>query len=110
MHILCLDARDAKMNKIIFSFGLVGEKGLQAKDYLLYNVRCVKMRVMQCKELRDHRDYGIARAIFVSEEKGCFKSSVWAGTYMVLGGRQGRKRCLKQRKQQMPGIDILKVR
>lgn len=47
MHILCLDARDAKMNKIIFSFGLVGEKGLQAKDYLLYNVRCVKMRVMQ---------------------------------------------------------------
>lgn len=51
MHTLCqalvLDARDAKMNKIIFSFGLVGEKGLQAKDYLLYNVRCVKMRVMQ---------------------------------------------------------------
>lgn len=32
-----LDARDAKMN-IIFSPGLVGEKGLQAKD-----VRCAKI-------------------------------------------------------------------
>lgn len=50
MHTLCqalvLDARDAEMNKI-FSLGLVGEKGLQAKDYLLYNVRCIKMKVMQ---------------------------------------------------------------